>query len=528
MIKESLATPCASWSYARDSAPSVVHLTSFRLWRWFAAALLLFVALALMMPANHDEGQYVAAAHFVAKGLLPYRDFPYLQTPLQPYLIAPLAYVAPGWLFMLARLTNALAMALAALFLARTAVHLSGRAIAGPLVVVAFVSIDAVQFGASVARNDALPLVFFAAALERLFAANLISGQRAAQAGLLLALAASTKISYALPAAAVAFQAMYHSRNFDRREVFALLGAMLAGGLPILLFLALQTKTFIFGAYNYSIDAVNAWQQLSGTSELLEWPVRIRRTVEFLARGPALLMLILVAISVGGVRNRADLRPLGVSLSVVLAACILAAVLPTPAYRQYIVPVVPPLVLMVALRGEALLDWLRPGRAMRSVTAAVLIASLGFGSARSVSYALNRPLDRRPLAIERQAHEIGRHGLTHGGGAIAGLDPLLLVDSGLDFDPRFASGPFLFRAGNLIACRDPELCPVTFASLKRLDRDPPRFILTGSERRSPRNMEGGLDLHLDRWAAERNYSAITLTEGHVLWVEPVLNRLHAN
>ena len=57
----------------------------------FLAVLALFVSLALIIPSDHDEGQYVAAAHFVANGLRPYRDFPYLQTPLQPYLTAPLA-----------------------------------------------------------------------------------------------------------------------------------------------------------------------------------------------------------------------------------------------------------------------------------------------------------------------------------------------------------------------------------------------------------------------------------------------------
>jgi hypothetical protein len=63
---------------------------------WLAAAALgfLLVALAILRPVDHDESQYVAAARLTAAGLLPYRDYPYFQTPLQPFLFAPLAGAA--------------------------------------------------------------------------------------------------------------------------------------------------------------------------------------------------------------------------------------------------------------------------------------------------------------------------------------------------------------------------------------------------------------------------------------------------
>ena len=52
------------------------------------------VLLALIRPLKHDESQYVAAAVLTAHGQMLYCDFAYLQTPLQPFLFAPLA-----WLF---------------------------------------------------------------------------------------------------------------------------------------------------------------------------------------------------------------------------------------------------------------------------------------------------------------------------------------------------------------------------------------------------------------------------------------------
>ncbi|MEG8053547.1 hypothetical protein QP185_10385 [Sphingomonas aerolata] len=68
----------------------------------------LYIALALLRPVDHDESQYVAAAVLTAHGLLPYRDFAYLQTPLQPFLLAPIAVLTGAWTWPALRLTNAL------------------------------------------------------------------------------------------------------------------------------------------------------------------------------------------------------------------------------------------------------------------------------------------------------------------------------------------------------------------------------------------------------------------------------------
>ena len=69
-------------------------LTPSRLWLLLALAL---AALAMARPIDHDESQYVAAAVLSAHGLMPYRDFAYLQTPLQPLLFAPIASLGGIW-----------------------------------------------------------------------------------------------------------------------------------------------------------------------------------------------------------------------------------------------------------------------------------------------------------------------------------------------------------------------------------------------------------------------------------------------
>lgn len=54
-----------------------------------AALVALAIYLVLHGVLNPDEGFYLAAAHFVAQGHIPYRDFGYTQGPLLPYVNLP-------------------------------------------------------------------------------------------------------------------------------------------------------------------------------------------------------------------------------------------------------------------------------------------------------------------------------------------------------------------------------------------------------------------------------------------------------
>src|SRR3954462_4398754 len=74
----------------------------------FAALALWLIAIAFVRRMSIDECQYVAATALTARGLLPYRDFAYLQTPLQPFVFAPLQWLFAGHLLVAIRLANAL------------------------------------------------------------------------------------------------------------------------------------------------------------------------------------------------------------------------------------------------------------------------------------------------------------------------------------------------------------------------------------------------------------------------------------
>src|SRR6478735_2250833 len=74
----------------------------------FVMLTLWLIALAIVRPLSVDESQYVAATALTAKGLLPYRDYAYLQTPLQPFAFAPLQWLFAGRVLLAMRLANVL------------------------------------------------------------------------------------------------------------------------------------------------------------------------------------------------------------------------------------------------------------------------------------------------------------------------------------------------------------------------------------------------------------------------------------
>ena len=240
-------------------------------------AIVVMTALSLRTPLNHDEGQYIAAANLMAKGLLPYRDFPYLQTPLQPILFAPIARIAMGWTLIVLRLVNTVCVAVSILLIGKIASALTKDKSAAVTAMLLALVTDPVLFAGSIARNDALPLLLFAGALERLYATpGSLRLRRGFFVGLFSAAAASAKISYALPAAAICVQAMWLAREpVNRRAMLALLTGSLVGTLPTLYFSLLAPRPLLFQVYSYNIVAVRAWAVLKGESWRLTIPIRI-------------------------------------------------------------------------------------------------------------------------------------------------------------------------------------------------------------------------------------------------------------
>lgn len=475
--------------------------------------MLLFAVLlgiAAFRPIDHDEGQYVAAVALMRSGL-PFRDFAYLQTPLQPMLFAPLAWLCEGWLFLALRIVNALCAAGAAALL-HDAVRRSGgsRRSAG-IAAMALVTSHAFLFAATVARNDALPLLLHMAGLALLIDA-LGKGRRPALfllAGLLLGAAASAKISYGLPAVAIGLFALLNVRRFGLMGVLALAVGGIVGGLPTLILWAIAPDAAWFGIIDYSLKAPLEWQMLNQRAYMVETPLSALRLLRFLGQGSALLAL--VAIGVVILRRSGKSSMTTGLLDYVILAGLIAAWLPRPIYVQYLVPLLPALFLRF---GVMLEDprWSRPE------AIAALMLCMGAGTAETaVRIAPNIASAHSPiLSATYDAHAIGRSVRAAGfTGPIVSLAPERVVDSGLPLDPRFSAGPFLFRTRDLLTpAQQAAYHVLNGASVADgLTRHPPAAIVTGQESAPGRANPHGLDSSLIAWAVAHDYLATSLPSG---------------
>jgi len=395
---------------------------------WLAALAILYVTLALLRPVDHDESQYVAATVLTAHGLLPYRDFAYLQTPLQPVLFAPIALLAGTLTWPALRLTNAL-LGLATVAFVHAAARRAG---AGPAIAricaALFATTDILLFSIGTARNDALPAACLAATLWLIARSG--HGRRTAfSIGLLLATATAAKISYAFPAAAYGLYALARPRH---RPMLVALGTF-----PVAAFVAwtvtLSPEGFLFGTIHFPAAAPaefyadRPWK-LSLAAKLVD-------TLKFLALGaalPAALLAVRAAIH----RRRAA------PFDLLAFAGLVAALLPVPTWRQYLLPMLPPLFVALALLWQAS----PPARGWR--------ITLGVFALLGLSPTIAALLEPGRLSLVSALREaailratLDAHRIT---GPIVTLSPEILPATGRLPDARFAAGPFYFRSRTLL------------------------------------------------------------------------------
>jgi hypothetical protein len=473
----------------------------------FVLCAVLLLIVGAFSPLDHDEGQYVGAVALMRIGL-PYRDFAYLQTPLQPLLFAPLAWIAKGWLFPALRGVNALLAtgAVACIWLAARRAGASERG--ALLTAMALLSSHMLLFAGSVARNDALPLMLTTAGLAA-FLRLLRDGRggwTALLAGLLLGAAASAKISYGLPAAAIGLFALLHWRTLGAKQVALLASGGLLGGLPTFCLIHLEPDAAWFGIIDYSLKAPQEWRTLNGQAFMLEWPLSLARLARFLAQGCGLIAL--VGMMLVATRRRTVVERL---LDMMILAGLIAAWLPRPIYVQYLGPLLPALFVRFALLVDRPF-WRHPmGRALIVVGMVAGLAQTAMAVGDNIA-ARHSPV----LAVLRDVRVMDGV-LTAAGvpGSIATLSPERVVDSALPLDRRFVTGPFLFRTRSVLNDRQARAFHATTVSTLAADLDalPPAALLVGAERERSRAAPRGLDAALADWALARGYRRVALPSG---------------
>lgn len=468
------------------------------------AALLVAIALAVR-PINHDEGQYVAAIALARHGLA-YRDFAYLQTPLQPLVLAPLGLLPAGWLLVAARVVNAL-LGLVTIMLLVGAVGGRASTKATLIAVAACCCSEPFLLASSLARNDALPMALLAAAILALLRALKGEGRPLliGAAGLLLGLAASAKINAALPAAAAGLFLALRAGTYGWRPLAAFVLGGLIGLLPTLVLAAIAPAQFRFDVFTYGFDAPIQWWVAVGGEQWLKPGIRLLHLLAIAVQGCVFAGVVAAAID----RRRSDERLL---LDLMIIAGLVAAYLPQPAYVQYLVPLLPPVVVRLSLA----IDSLR-GRSRAVVTYLVLACSV-IGLFRTGHYlvATVRGGDDLLRAL-RQGREVAR---IAGGRSIVTLSPERVAGSDTNLERGFVTGPFLFRTSDQLG--NEAMLSGYSPNWQRidafLDERPPAVIVTGAETEAhPPLFKRGLDEPLVAWARARAYSSAALPGGLIIW-----------
>jgi hypothetical protein len=458
---------------------------------WLLLGLgLLFLAAALTAPINHDESQYVAAIALMRDGL-PYRDWPYLQTPLQPLLLSPLSLLPAGWLLVGARLANvlfALVTCWALLRLLKGKVPFRAAAIA----VGSMATTNAFLFGTEVARNDMLPLALLSLGMLSL------DRRRALMAGLCFGLAISAKISFAPPVAGAGLWLLWS----ERKLLPAALVGGLAGLLPCLILYALAPDQFVFGVFTYSLEAPQQFWTLVGEAERLTVGAKLADLGLETVKGASLvaMALWLATIRQGGAERRL--------LDLMILGGLAAAYLPDPFFRQYLIPLLPPLFTRAALGLPSLRG---RGRQLTLGAGAITSAVGASGSLSNLAEALtSRPELLTAFDRARTVAAIA------GGRPLITLSPEQFAGSDMRLHPGFAAGPFLFRTtGRLASAAEGLAGAPTF---ERLEGLAPGIIVTGGERKArPPLFPSGPDEALDRHAAKLGYQPVDLGDGWTLW-----------
>lgn len=487
---------------------------------WRAIILLIFwlVLAAVFRDIDYDEGQYVGAAALMRSGL-PFRDFFYLQTPLQPLLLAPLAWVVDQHLFLALRLANAAMVGTTAVIVYRTVTAHGGKQTAALSAAALMLLCEPMIFIGAVARNDAMPLLFEIAGI-----ALLMSGWRSLRhwsifmlAGLCFGAAISTKLNFALSGVVAGLFLIAYWQKLGLWRILAFATGGMIGLLPSIFIWRLAPDAFMFGVLEYGLTAPWQWYHLGNRTEMFTLPVMIGRLLMYAGLGPTIVALVATA------RQRiTNPREGGTALllDALIAAGLIAALMPQPLYRQYLAPLYPPLFIRLGL----LVSWWPLKRNMRVLYTMMTVGGLVEASIPNGDAILPNLVfgHSPPLVAMEDAHWLGQ---TPGGRQrlVAGLSPELVIDSGLVFDPRFATGPFIFRTRGLITEAEARRWHVMPS--ERMDvffaENPPDLIVTGGHRKLDVAAPLGLDAEFDRWALANHWPQIRSPSGKlVVYVRP--------
>ncbi|HHY55831.1 MAG TPA: hypothetical protein GYA08_10380 [Chloroflexi bacterium] len=534
-----------------DQATSADRHGSFwqgsrRAGRLVVAGCALLVLLALLFGLNmrrglnHDEHQFVGSAVLMARdGLLPYADFAYFHVPGQTLLNAALFVVFDH--FLLAARTLAVFhgwLGLALIFVSglRFAPFIGGWARLGYALtgVVTLLASPIFVFTSGRAWNHDLPMLLTLAAVLTFLHVSGWSRREAegqppacpacwlAATGILLGLAAATRLSYAFLAPPF-FLALWLARKRTWNARLVESGWLALGGLaglaPVWWALLLAPDGFFFGNVVYNLRLNPLYYAHTGGAAAVTLPAKFAALGDLVWRQPANLAPPLLFVGALLPVLPQLRRPAAFSLRLVLLLlpfALFGALSATPSQTQYFYMLYPFFTLgffyAVAL-------WPRHQRwAALALAAGALVGVIATATAYAGGVeVLFRPDRWYPNKVHDRGVRIAE---LAGAGHVLTLAPIHALEGGLSTYPTFITGPLAWRVAPLVTAVERQRFGLVTASelAAMLKTQPPRAVLTGFE-----EDDAELEAVLLDYAHDHDFVPVALPDEGVLWLAPLTN-----
>ncbi|HUW84360.1 MAG TPA: hypothetical protein VMZ31_16355 [Phycisphaerae bacterium] len=485
-----------------------------------AAAIVALFLLALnniMTYLNHNEHMYIAAAVFVKDNYALYRDFAFLQMPLLPLLYGyTYTLLGTDHYLLIGKLFSCLFYILSGsvvFFLARRL--LRGFFLSSGVLVLYVLNTTVLQ-AAQESSNYILPIAASFIAFY-LYVSSLnphaIKRVGILLAGILVAVAIGTKAYYGVIMFPFIMTSLLFPRAYSMQKrvtlvLIPLVCGILIGLLPVLCCFARAPGPFLFNNLGY--HGLNAqWRAMNDTSMTLVSKVGYARQVLFSYEnvvpvlGPVLCFFFAFfsgAVDTPGKFLNSISAELCLSLSLFVVA-VPAILIPTPTWLQYFaMPVSFSFLLLISSFA-----WSQPFSKYltRAAFSSFVLLAFVCGTPYLLLKTVGKPwvgMDVHSVA-QRIRSEIAAEPVESM--KMATLSSLYAVEANIPIYHELATGPFLYRVGDLLGSEERSrmhgTSPQTIEEL--LEQDPPAAVFVG--------FHGDLDAPLRRYAESSNYRKVS-------------------
>lgn len=493
--------------------------------RWFFVLALLFATAGafakIMTSLNHNEHMYITAGVLVSQNKVLYKDFAFLQMPYLPYLYAGLfkLFGITSHYFLWGKLVSFSALILAALALFLLARRVLGEPTPAFGLAALFLLNMSIVNPAREVSNYIIP-VFLSFLSVYLFeiAQRHSSGHfwLMALCGLLLAFAVGVKLTYAsliFPFMAVlVLYPLFTKASFSACMAYRCLPFVVGlgiGFLPLAAFLIKDTELFVFNNWGYH-NLNTQWRFLTGYTDTMSFSSKILFALETFLKTENLFLLF--GALFGGVLTILNVRQTKhISAGALLAfllflSGLISALAPTPSFFQYYaVPISFLFILLIYLWAAGTERTFRLRQTILFALASFSLLLQGPSLLNAIS-SLNLRNNWSPFYVRDISLQIREVLQANHSQNVATLSPLYALEAGLSIYPELASGPFLYRIGDLLTTEQRNHFVATSPNTIKhvLQTNPPAAILTG--------FEGELDNPLLEFALENGYREIVLPD----------------